>query len=120
MTKLTIGNAYKDGEGRRGWFIGPFMSKESIAFSDKVEVKWVEHKRGELRPDWVRDEKRSSLCILLAGRYAMHFSDCTVILEEQGDYVLWGEGSDHRWEAIEDSLIMTVRWALNQDTLATG
>ena len=29
---------------------------------------------------------------------------------EQGDYAVWGPGIDHSWEALADSVVITVRW----------
>ncbi|MET9017469.1 signal peptidase I, partial [Streptomyces olivaceoviridis] len=34
----------------------------------------------------------------------------SVLLEEQGDYVVWGRGVDHSWFAEEESVVLTVRW----------
>jgi hypothetical protein len=31
-------------------------------------------------------------------------------LAEPGDYVLWGRGVDHSWEAEQDSVVLIVRW----------
>jgi quercetin dioxygenase-like cupin family protein len=33
-----------------------------------------------------------------------------VLLERQGDYVVWGPGVDHSWRAEEESVVLTVRW----------
>jgi hypothetical protein len=40
----------------------------------------------------------------------MEFPDRTVLLAEQGDYVVWSRGTDHSWLAEEDSVVLTVRW----------
>lgn len=112
MAEIHKGNTYTDGAERRGWFVGPFMPANSLLHSNQVEIKWVEHKAGEVREGWVEDEKRTSLCVLLAGKYLLHFDQTSALLEEPGDYVLWGEDVAHKWEAIEDSLIVTVRWNL--------
>jgi quercetin dioxygenase-like cupin family protein len=34
----------------------------------------------------------------------------SVLLEKQGDYVVWGKGVDHSWYAEEESVVLTVRW----------
>jgi len=34
----------------------------------------------------------------------------TVVLEQQGQYVLHGPGIPHKSEALEDSIILTIRW----------
>lgn len=37
------------------------------------------------------------------------FAQQTVTLENQGDYLVWGPGTDHTWEALDDSSVFTVR-----------
>ena len=32
-----------------------------------------------------------------------------VLLERQGDYLVWGPGIDHTWRTDEDSTVLTVR-----------
>ncbi|GAA2918135.1 hypothetical protein GCM10011428_37800 [Streptomyces violaceus] len=34
----------------------------------------------------------------------------SVTLEKQGDYMVWGPGIDHSWQAEDDSVVVTVRW----------
>jgi quercetin dioxygenase-like cupin family protein len=34
----------------------------------------------------------------------------SVLLEREGDYVMWGAGVDHTWRAEEDSIVITIRW----------
>jgi hypothetical protein len=55
-------------------------------------------------------ERRTALLVLITGRFVMRFPDRDVVLAEQGDYVVWGEGVDHSWFAEEESVVMTVRW----------
>lgn len=40
----------------------------------------------------------------------MEFPGRSVLLEEQGDYVVWGQGVDHSWTAEDDSVVLTLRW----------
>ena len=50
MKPIYIGNVVKDGQAIRGWFVGHFIQdKGSIRYSNDVEVKWREHKAGEMR-----------------------------------------------------------------------
>ncbi|WP_443054032.1 signal peptidase I [Streptomyces sp. NBC_00670] len=58
----------------------------------------------------VRGEVRTALLVLISGRFRMEFPDRTVLLAEQGDYVVWSRGTDHSWLAEEDSVVLTVRW----------
>lgn len=47
---------------------------------------------------------------LVQGNFRIDLTEGTVTLTEQGDYVLWGPGIDHWWEALSDSVVITVRW----------
>lgn len=109
MPDIYFGNAKDDGKETRGWIIGDFIP-HGIRHSEKLEVKYGVHLKGESRSDWVTGEQRTSLFILQTGRLAMNFRDRDVILEQPGDYVMWGPDTDHRWEALDDSIGITVRW----------
>lgn len=106
-----VGNAGADGAGNGGWLLGHFMSPDGgVLHSTDVEVKWGVHPRGETRGRWVTDEGRTALLVLVAGRFRVELPDRTVLLAEQGDYVVWGPGVDHSWHAEEKSIVLTVRW----------
>ncbi len=99
----------------RGWLIGHFVNPSSFPLrqTDNVEVKWGVHRAGETRPAWVRGEFRTHVVILVSGRFRLDFSEDPsdhVLLAQQGDYVISGPGVDHRWTAIDDSIIVVVRW----------
>lgn len=104
-----FGNAKDDGRQSRGWIIGNFIP-QGLRHSDTVEVKYGVHIKGEARSEWVTGEQRTTLFILQTGRFAMNFINHDVMLEKPGDYVMWGPGADHRWEALEDCIGITVRW----------
>jgi quercetin dioxygenase-like cupin family protein len=48
--------------------------------------------------------------LLIAGNFRVDLTGASIVLEKQGDYVVWGPGIDHSWEAISDSVVVTVRW----------
>jgi hypothetical protein len=106
-----FGNAKVDGKDRRGWFIGYFLGEsDGVRATDAIEVKWGSHPAGEGRPEWSTDEHHASLLLLISGRFRQDFADGSLILKEQGDYVIWGPGISHSWQAEEDSVVITVRW----------
>ncbi|WP_405835612.1 signal peptidase I [Streptomyces sp. NBC_01518] len=105
-----VGNAGKDAALDRGWLLGHFKAEGSPLHSDAVEVKWGVHPRGEQRAQWVKGEVRAALLVLISGRFRMEFPGRSVLLEEQGDYVVWGQGVDHSWTAEDESVVLTVRW----------
>ena len=55
-------------------------------------------------------EDRTALLLLISGCFHVELPDRTVVLREQGDYILWGRGVDHSWYAEEASVVLTVRW----------
>ncbi|MFJ2211496.1 signal peptidase I [Streptomyces sp. NPDC101062] len=105
-----VGNASKDAADDRGWLLGHFKAPGDPRHSHDAEIKWGTHPRGDRRTAWVTGEERTGLLVLISGRFRMEFPDHSVLLEEQGDYVVWGPGVDHSWTAEDDSVVMTVRW----------
>jgi mannose-6-phosphate isomerase-like protein (cupin superfamily) len=94
----------------RGWLLGHFKPEGDARHSEDVEIKWGVHPPGDTRAVWVEDEKRTALLVLISGRFRMEFPGRSVVLSEQGDYVVWGRGVDHSWFAEEESVVLTVRW----------
>jgi quercetin dioxygenase-like cupin family protein len=78
--------------------------------SKDVEVKWGIHRTGDKRAEWTADEQRTTLVLLVQGNFRIDLTEGTVVLARQGDYALWGPGIDHSWEALSDSVVVTVRW----------
>lgn len=108
---IYTGNALRDGTETRGWIVGSFLPPEAgLRHSKDVELKWGSHRADQARLEWVTSEERTTVCVLIAGRFEIEFSDHTVVLERQGDYVMWGHGVNHRWRATEDSTTLTIRW----------
>ncbi|MFJ5553197.1 signal peptidase I [Streptomyces sp. NPDC093225] len=105
-----VGNAGKDAPLDRGWLLGHFKDPGDLRHSEEVEIKWGVHPKGEERAQWVRGERRVALQVLISGRFRLEFPGRSVVLAEQGDYVVWGRGVDHSWCAEEDSVVLTVRW----------
>ncbi|MFI8103693.1 signal peptidase I [Streptomyces sp. NPDC086023] len=105
-----VGNAGKDAPLDRGWLLGHFKEPGDVRHSEDVEIKWGVHPRGEERAQWVRGEGRVALQVLISGRFRLELPGRSVVLAEQGDYVVWGRGVDHSWYAEEDSVVLTVRW----------
>jgi mannose-6-phosphate isomerase-like protein (cupin superfamily) len=105
-----VGNAAEDGAPHNGWLLGHFKDPSDPHHSEDVEIKWGVHPAGDRRAQWVRGEERTALLVLVSGRFRMEFPDRSVTLHRPGDYVVWGKGVDHSWEAEQDSVEVTVRW----------
>lgn len=109
MSKIYNGNAQVDGIDYRGWIIGSFLP-EGIRHQNNVEIKYGIHAVDESRDKWVTGEQRTTVCLLLSGQFQIEFHDQTVSLMQPGDYVMWDAGTDHKWRALQDSTVLTIRW----------
>jgi D-lyxose ketol-isomerase len=108
------GNAAEDGAQYRGWILGHFINaNESPERSTKdLEVLWGIHPTGDARNEWTTGEQRTTLLLLVQGRFRLDLSTGdSVTLERQGDYVTWGPGIEHRWQAEDEAVVVTVRWS---------
>lgn len=103
------GNAGVDSTQYRGWLLGNFIP-DGPRHSDAVEVKWGVHPSGETRAGWATDETRTTMVLLVSGRFEVELPTSKVLLSHQGDYVVWGPGIDHAWRAEASSIVITVRW----------
>lgn len=110
-TNVITGNAPKEANKRRGWFIGEFISPTNdLRSTADVEVKWGTHAADDRRSEWAEPSEATTLSILIQGRFRLQFPDGEVVLASQGDYVLWLPGVAHSWWAEETSTVLTVRW----------
>ncbi|WP_242547350.1 signal peptidase I [Amycolatopsis sp. MtRt-6] len=107
----TAGNANEDAADTRGWLVGHFIDpSQGVRASKDVEVKWANHPAGDKRPEWTSDDQRTTLVMLVSGEFRVEVTGGGKIMTRQGDYVMWGPGIDHSWEALADSVVLTVRW----------
>jgi hypothetical protein len=105
------GNANTDSKDRRGWLIGHFIEDpDDIRATKDVEIKWGIHPATDERAAWTTDEYRTTAVILIRGRFRINLPTESVVLENEGDYVMWGTGIGHSWRAEADSVVLTVRW----------
>jgi quercetin dioxygenase-like cupin family protein len=106
------GNANDDAGQHRGWLLGHFLDANQAGprSTAALEVKWGIHPAGEARPEWTADDQRTTMLLLVSGRFRLDLTIGTTTLERQGDYVVWGPGIDHSWQAEQDSVVITVRW----------
>jgi glyoxylate utilization-related uncharacterized protein len=105
------GNAAEDGRETRGWFLGHFIDpSEGMRSSQDIEVKWGIHPTGDERTEWTADEQRTTLVLLVQGNFRINLTGESIALGRQGDYAMWRPGINHSWEALTDSVVLTVRW----------
>ena len=105
------GNAFDEADQHRGWLLGHFISPtDPVRTTNDLEVKWGVHPAGQQRESWTDGETRSTLLILISGQFRLDLTVGSTVLKRQGDYVTWGPGIDHSWQAEADSVVVTVRW----------
>ena len=116
-SKFISGNLYdkvKKEPDTRGWFIGHFIKKGSIFHTGDFEVKWGIGKKGQLKKGLHSKKSAKTFDILIKGKVSMRFPKTKkeVIMDKMGDYVIYDACEiDHETEALEDSTIITIRWA---------
>ncbi|GGS28275.1 signal peptidase I [Actinokineospora fastidiosa] len=107
----SAGNATEDTTETRGWLVGHFIDPaQGVRSTGDVEVKWAHHPAGDKRPEWTSDDQRTTLVLLVEGNFRVDLTEGSKVLARQGDYIMWGPGIDHSWEALADSVVVTVRW----------
>jgi hypothetical protein len=110
---FTVGNAVAD--GRRGWFIGQFFPAESgMCSQSTLEVKWGQHPKGDRRSSFAASRFGGTISVLISGRFLVKLvvdgETREVLMTAPGDYTAFGAGIPHSWEALEESLVISIRF----------
>ncbi|MFN9644624.1 MAG: hypothetical protein ACK6BG_05760 [Cyanobacteriota bacterium] len=136
LAGLEVGNAWSlrsPAAPHTNWLVGDHggIPADSLRFlrhgrhptgGERVEdlaLKWFVHAPGD-PPEWGEGKPISTgrTLSLLAGvgGFELCFSrdggTARVVLEEAGDFALWGPGLDHRWRVLRSSVVVTMRWEL--------
>ena len=111
--RVTVGSAPH--ENVRGWFVGQFLSTDTgLRRRDDMELKWGAHEAGDRRAKgWSMTGTSTTVSVLLQGSFIVRFriegGVHEVVLNEPGDYVVYGPEIPHTWEAPEDCIVLSVR-----------
>jgi len=111
-----FGNAAVDQVRDTGWFIGQFVSPELGArHQTDVELKWAMHPDGDRRMHGAEANRNATtISVLIYGtlrtRFEIDGAPHVVTLQKQGDYVIFGPETVHSWEALGDTLVLSVRF----------
>lgn len=110
-----FGNANVDQVRGSGWFVGQFVSPNiGLRHQTSVEMKWGFHNVGDKRPKPWANGNGTTISVLIHGilHIKFHLDDAprVVILQKQGDYVIFGPEVVHSWEAESDALVLSVRF----------
>lgn len=118
MKNCISGNATTAGKDNKGWFYGHFMSKPLLQ-SNTLELKW-DHVPAGKNNGLFEKSHATSVTILVRGkmRFILERIDREeIVLEKEGDFILWDRWTYHYWEALEDCLTITVRWPSMPDNV---
>ena len=102
-----------------GWAVG-HMGKGALHTAE-LGVKWAYQPKGDAGFKWRTCKQATTLSVLVHGRFRMDSrqpggpDEHTLILEQPGSYVIFGPRFEHRSEALEDSLFLTIHWPSLQD-----
>lgn len=113
--RISIGNAMNDGGSHHGWWIGHFISGNTPRHTQDVETKWISHLKGDKHQGVAYNRVATTLAILISGKHRVILPHADVLLEYPGDYVIWGPYIEHSWVAVEDSVMLCVRWPSVRD-----
>jgi hypothetical protein len=110
-----FGNAATDQVRGSGWFIGQFVPPElGLRHQTDVEVKWGLHPDGDKRSHPWANENGTTISVLIRGtlRVEFHTGDAPqlVTLAKEGDYLVYGPEVVHSWEAIGETLVVSIRF----------
>lgn len=112
---IVTGNAGNHGDenDHRGWFIGHFIDPaQGLRYTEGIEVKWGVHSTNEKKPFPDASEEATTLTLLISGAFIVDFPNVSksVYLKRPGDYVVFAPEVMHSWKALQDSVVLTVRW----------
>jgi len=110
-----FGNAIADQVRGSGWFVGQFVPPDfGLRHQTDVEVKWGIHPDGEKRPQPWASGHATTVSVLIRGslRVTFHTGDPkpVVTLQKEGDYIIFAPDTVHSWEAIGDTVVLSVRF----------
>ena len=113
--KFYFGNAVTDQVRGSGWFVGQFVpAMLGLRHQTAVEVKWGIHPDGEKRPKAWASGHATTISILIRGclRVTFHLEegDRHLALEKEGDYVIFAPDAVHSWEAVGETIVVSVRF----------
>jgi hypothetical protein len=110
-----FGNAAIDQVRESGWFIGQFVREPlHLRHQTDLEVKWGIHPDGEKRHRPWANGRATTISVLVRGSLRVTFylgeSPQTVTMQKEGDYIIFAPDTVHSWEAIGDTIVLSIRF----------
>ncbi len=111
MPQIEKGNALDESKATRGWFVGAFINKLGLQKTSDIEIKYGKHPQGEGHTSQAGPGDATSIGLLVSGEYGIKFEDqAEIVLDNEGDYVIWNPNIPHSTHAYADTLLITIRW----------
>lgn len=113
--RFYFGNAVADQVRGSGWFVGQFVPAAlGLRHQTDVEIKWGIHPDGEKRAHAWASEHATTVSVLVRGCLHITFDlvdgPHRIVLEQEGDYVIFAPGTVHEWEAVGETIVLSVRF----------
>ena len=111
-----FGNAAVDQARGTGWFVGQFVPPEmGLRHQTDVELKWAIHPDGDRRVNGAEANRNATtISVLIRGTLRTTFevegTAREVALKKPGDYVIFGPEVVHSWEALGETVVLSVRF----------
>jgi len=111
-----FGNAVRDDVRGSGWFVGQFVPAQlGLRHQTAIEVKWGRHPKGERRPAGPEaNQVATTVSVLVRGALLTRFDHRgqrhEVLIKDEGDYIIFGPDVVHAWEALEDTVVLSLRF----------
>lgn len=88
------------------------LMEEILSGNVEDEVQ-DEHPKGYKRAENAKNKTARTVCVLISGKCVFRFPSEGIekIAEKRGDYVFWEAGVVHGFEALENSVVLTIRWS---------
>ena len=110
--KIIEGNV-SDSEKYKGWFVGHFIEEHTPLKTDKVEIKWIDRPKGEIKKGLQTEHDAQTIMVLISGKMKIKFPSNNIekVLSKEGDYVSYNSKDDsHESETLEDTKVIVIRW----------
>ena len=100
--------------GAGGLLVSSFLPNLGFRHQTELELKWGVHPDGEKRSHPWANQNGTTISVLIEGslRVTFHIDGTTkeVTLRTKGDYLAFGPEVVHSWEAIGDTIVLSVRF----------
>ncbi len=110
MKKIVTGNANQLGKDHGQWIMGYGFKDMPSMENETLRIKWSHHKKGERREEVHSISGYQTITILVHGHFIQQMNGRSYEQSIEGDFVYCPANTPHTWEAIEDSMMITIQF----------